>query len=114
MDNPNGLVGIGCFAGEKTLSRVLRRMIESYSLGEAADALREQAGASGGSRALGNLISGTGSAASADRQRVAGFFLSFKDRQLNLSLFTRREGLKCEKFTASLDEVARLRRSRLN
>jgi hypothetical protein len=45
---------------------------------------------------------------------VAGFFLSFKDRQLNLSLFTRREGLKCEKFTASLDEVARLRRSRLN
>jgi hypothetical protein len=110
----NGLVGVGCFAGEATLSRVLRRMIGSYCLGEVADALREQAGASGGSRALGDLISGAGGIETVEKGKVAGFFLSFKDRQLSLSLFTRREGLKCEKFTASLDELARLRRSRLN
>ncbi len=114
MNSLNGWVGVGCFAGEETLARVLRRMIESYSLGEVMDALRERAGASGGSLLLIDLMAGADSVAPIEKGRVAGFFLSFKDRRLNLSLFTRRDGLKCEKFTASLDELAHLRRSRLN
>lgn len=103
MNSPNGLVGVGCFAGEETLSRVLRRMIESYSLGEPAHALRQRAERAGASRVLGDLMAGAGGVESFERGRVAGFFLSFKDRTLNLSLFTRRGGLKCEKFTTSLD-----------
>ncbi len=114
MKSLNGLVGVGCFAGEATLSRVLRRMIESYSLGEVTDALRERLGASSASHALGDLMAGAGSVASVEKERVAGFFLSFKDRKLNLSVFTRKGGLKCEKFTASLDELSQIRRSRLN
>ncbi|MFO7710103.1 MAG: hypothetical protein R6V84_18190 [Desulfobacterales bacterium] len=114
MNSLNGLVGVGCFAGEETLARVLRRMIESYSLGEVADALRERAGATGGGRVLGSLMSGAGRLDPPENGRVAGFFLSFKDRRLNLSVFTRRGGLKCEKFTTTLDEIDRLRRRRLN
>ncbi|MCU0561995.1 MAG: hypothetical protein MUD16_17615 [Desulfobacterales bacterium] len=103
MDRPNAVVGVGCFAGEETLSRVLRRMIASYSLGEPAHALRQRAEGAGASRVLGDLMAGAGGGDSFEKERVAGFFLSFKDRTLNLSLFTRRGGLKCEKFTTSLD-----------
>ncbi|RPJ72996.1 MAG: hypothetical protein EHM15_07940 [Desulfobacteraceae bacterium] len=109
MNAMNGLVGVGCFAGEATLARVLRRMIDSYCLGAAA--FRDQEGASAGGRMLGQLLSG---AAGADGERIAGFFLHFKDCRLDLSVFTRRAGGRCEKFTADMREVARLRRQRLN
>lgn len=111
MNSLNGLVGVGCFAGEATLARVLRRMIDSYCLGAAAEALLDQAGASAGGRMLGKLLAG---AAGAERERIAGFFLSFKGRTLDLSVFTRKNGFTCEKLTADLSAVAGLRRQRLN
>jgi hypothetical protein len=101
VNSVNGLVGVGCFAGEETLSRVLRRMIESCSPGEVAGSLRVWPEASGGSRMLRDLMAGR---EPCNKRRVAGFFLSFKDRKINLSVFTRVGGLKCEKFTASLEK----------
>lgn len=103
MNRPNGLVGVGCFAGEETLSRVLRRMIESYSLGEPARALRQRSEGAGASRVLDDLMAGAGGAQCSEGARVAGFFLSFEDCTLSLSLFTRSGGRKCEKFTTRLD-----------
>jgi hypothetical protein len=47
-------------------------------------------------------------------ETIAGFFLDFDNRQLNLSVFTRGRGRRCRKYTASLEELALLRRSRLN
>jgi len=47
-------------------------------------------------------------------EKIAGFFLAFENQRVNLSVFTRRQGMRCRKYTASLDELSRLRRSRLN
>ena len=37
ISNANGVVGVGCFAGQPTLSRVLDRMMKAYSLGDWKD-----------------------------------------------------------------------------
>ena len=39
ISNANGVVGVGCFAGQPTLSRVLDRMMKAYSLGDWKDAV---------------------------------------------------------------------------
>jgi hypothetical protein len=47
-------------------------------------------------------------------EKIAGFFLTFENQRINLSVFTRRQGRRGRKYTASLDELSRLRRSRLH
>jgi len=84
ISNANGVVGVGCFAGQPTLSRVLDRMMKAYSLGDWKDALSAY-------------------------EKV-----SFENQRPNLSVFTRRQGKQSQKYTASLDELSRLRRSRLH
>jgi hypothetical protein len=111
MNTINGLVGVGCFAGEATLARVLRRVIDAYCLGEAAEAIGAGQDGSAGGRMLGQLLAG---ASGGESEKIAGFFLSFKERTPGLSLFTRREGAGCRKLTADLGEAVRLRRQRLN
>lgn len=113
------MMGVGCFAGQRTLSRVLGRLMEVYSLGDWADAMRMEEGASAGCLALRRLISGeadmpgTDGSSSADEQ-ITGFFLAFENRRLSLSVFLRRQGMRSRKYTASLDELTCLRRSRLH
>jgi hypothetical protein len=111
MNQLNGIVGVGCFACEATLTRILRRMIESCCLADGAEALCDRPGASAGSLLLGSLLSG---GPGAGEKTIAGFFLSVRDRRLDLSVFTRKEGARCETFTADLSELSRLRRQRLN
>jgi hypothetical protein len=113
------MTGVGCFAAPSTLSRVLRRMVAAYSLGDwsAAEGLRKDS--SPAVQALQKLMSsGSVSSASAgpgpEEEGIAGFFLNFDRERLNLSVFTRRRGMPCRKYTASLEELIRLRRSRLH
>jgi len=113
--NADGLVGVGCFAGKGTLSRVLRKMIESTSRGEAADVMHGRSDAPDDYRMLRELLSGIGKATAAPREKaagdlnvekIAGFFLTFKNQQLSLSVFTRGGGLKRESYELPLSTSA--------
>ena len=115
----NKMMGVGCFAGRRTLSRVLGKLMEAYSLGDWTNAVLMEEGSSAGCLALRQLISGdpgmipqdgNGSAG----EKITGFFLAFGNRRLSLSVFLRRQGMRPRKYTASLDELTRLRRSRLH
>jgi hypothetical protein len=106
------MMGVGCFAAPRTLSRVLGRVMASYSLGGWEDALDGTSGPSEGVLALRRLM-GRGGSATPD-ERVAGFFLGFKGRRLHLSVFTRGRGTACRSYTTSVDELTGLRRRRLN
>lgn len=113
------MTGVGCFAGGTTLSRVLRRAIDAYSLGDWSQARSVQPGSSPAVQALQRLMSAasrpTGPAGrTAGEEDVAGFFLSFDREGLSLSVFTRGPGRRRQKFTASLEELTRLRQSRLH
>jgi hypothetical protein len=114
--NANGLVGVGCFAGQGTLSRVLRKMIESTSRGEAGDVVHARADAPDNGRLLRELLAGIGKAGAApgekasavdlNVEKIAGFFLAFKNQQLSLSVFTRGGGLKLENYKFPLPPSA--------
>jgi hypothetical protein len=113
------MTGVGCFAGGITLSRVLRRMMDAYSLGDWSQAQSAQPDTSPAVQVLQRLMSvGSRSSGQADRtprlEDVAGFFLNFDNERLNLSVFTRGRGRRCQKFTASLEGLTRLRQSRLH
>jgi hypothetical protein len=107
------MMGVGCFGAPRTLSRVLGRVMESYSLGGWKDALARAPDDSEGVVALQRLMGVAGGPGSAD-ERVAGFFLGFKGRRLHLSVFTRGRGTARRNYTASLEELTCLRRRRLN
>ena len=115
----NKVMGIGCFAGQQTLSRVLSRLMEAYSLGDWTDAMRMPEGASAGCLALRTLISGSPDMAGQDEngsadEKITGFFLTFENRRLSLSVFLRKQGMRSRKYTTSLDELTGLRRGRLH
>jgi hypothetical protein len=105
------MTGVGCFGAPHTLSRVLGRVMESCSLGGWEDALGAAAGSSEGVRALRQLMGRGGAPAG---ERVAGFFLGFKGSRLHLSVFTRGRGPARRNYTTCVEELAALRRRRLN
>lgn len=113
------MTGIGCFAGGVTLSRVLQRLMDAYSLGDWSSAPGAQPDASPAVQALKRLMHcGGRPLPPADGllqdEDVAGFFLNFAGGKLHLSVFTRGRGRGCRKITAPLDDLARLRQSRLH
>jgi hypothetical protein len=115
----NRMMGVGCFARQPTLSRVLDRMMKAYSLGDWRDAVGAYEKVSPENLVLQTLMSGTSgmNRAHADgktEEKIAGFFLTFENQRPHLSVFTRRQGQQSRKYTASLDELSRLRRSRLH
>jgi hypothetical protein len=115
----NRMMGVGCFARQPTLSRVLGRMMEAYSLGDWKDMALENERTSTGCVALRKLMSGKSEIAGLDgdsvaEEKIAGFFLAFENHRINLSVFTRRQGMLCSKYTACLDRPAHLRRSLQN
>lgn len=116
--SPTRITGVGCFAGGTTLSRVLRRVMHAYSLGDWSGAEGFRQDPSPALQALQKLMSADGSAGQSDRapeqDGIAGFFLNVENQRLNLSVFTRGRGRRCRKYTASLEELTALRRSRLH
>lgn len=118
ISNAKGVVGVGCFAGQPTLSRVLDRMMKAYSLGDWKDAVSGYEKVSPEIIMLQKLMAGTSGMngphedGKAD-EIIAGFFLTFENQRPKLSVITRRQGRQSRKYTASLDELSRLRRSRL-
>jgi hypothetical protein len=116
ISNANGVVGVGCFAGQGTLSRVLRKMIESTSRTEPGNVVHGHADAPDDYRMLRELLSGIGKTTAASREKagatdvnvekIAGFFLMFKNQQLSLSVFTRGDGLKRENYEFPLSSSA--------
>lgn len=113
------MTGVGCFARGVTLSRVLRRMMAAYSLGDWSAVEGFRLDPSPAAQVLHRLMS-DGSAAGNRAGRlpldedIAGFFINFDNQRLNLSVFTRRRGRPCQKYTASLEGLTRLRQSRLH
>ena len=113
------MMGVGCFAAQPTLARVLNRLMETYSLGEWRDAFDRDQISSTECLALRRLISGrSGIDEPAGRkeseEKITGFFLGFENQSLNLSVFTRSRGRQYQKYTASLEELKRLRQTRLH
>jgi hypothetical protein len=108
------VIGVGCFAAEPTLARVLRKMVAAYSLGEWRTILSGE-GSSEKCPIVRRLISGKQDLQNgSDSETIAGFFLGYENQHLKLSVFTRRKGQKSLKYTATLDALTCLRQKRLH
>lgn len=125
MKDP-GLVGIGCFAKPETLSRVLKKLVEGYILGN-FKRLTEEINDNSISSELIQLLKAITVHATENQQtigaqlidslegkKITGFFLALKNERLNLSLFIRENRLKCKKFSTNLDALTQIRKRRLN
>lgn len=118
--NTSKLMGVGCFAKPDKLSRVFKRAVESYALGEVADFNGHN---DGGGSLLDTIIAAmpsgrrvlkSGRFSNTSDKRITGFFLDFKDQGLNLSIFLKGESPHRERFTARLEGLTHLRNKRLN
>lgn len=120
------VTGIGVFAGIQTLTRVFRKIVQNYTLGQfekiRMESELEKLGPDG-AKLLTILMTGIGDAekvrsASCDdvlkTDKITGFFLAQKGQQLELAVFAKGESDKQQKYTACLDEFVKLRRKRLN
>jgi hypothetical protein len=121
------VTGIGCFAKPATLSRVFKKMVQNYTLGqfESVNPAKSQdmAGGVDGTIMLKALISGNGgyfpapdseSYGVAENRKITGFFLTFRNQGLNLSIFARGDRNIQQTYTTRLDGVTELRQKRLN
>ncbi len=126
MMNDPGVIGIGCFAKPETLSRVLKKMVEAYILGNFeghAESPVEKSRSSDLIRLLKAIIEGvagnhqtggTGIIDSLTGKKITGFFLAMEKEGLNLSVFTREGRLTSKKISANLDALTRIRKKRLH
>jgi len=120
------ITGIGCFAKPEKLSRIFLKMIRNYALGqiEGIDpADRKQWGETESTRLMEALIVGknpqshssdSDSTQTPEYQKITGFFLALKDQKLNLSIFAKKWSGRQERYSAVLDVLTQMRRSRLN
>ena len=121
------VTGIGCFAKPATLSRVFKKMVQNYTLGQfesfnMVNGHDEVRGADG-TVLLRALITGKAgyfpwpdseSCRVAENRKITGFFLTLRNQRLNLSIFARGDRDVRERYTASLDAFTELRQKRLN
>lgn len=113
MEREKRMVGVGCFAGERTVARALRRAVERYILGAWDGAPSATRPASEGARLLGRLLTGGAAGGSeAPLERLNGFHLACRGRRLHLCLYL--GGGRLTRRSFSVDELADLRRSRLH
>ena len=121
------ITGIGCFAQPATLSRVFKKMVQNYTLGqfESIDLVNghDEVRGADGTVMLRALIAGkAGYFPSpdsefhrvAENRKITGFFLMLRNQRLNLSIFARGDCNIRERYTASLDAFTELRQKRLN
>jgi hypothetical protein len=121
------VTGIGCFAKPATLSRVFKKMVQNYTLGQfesfnMVNGHDEVRGADG-TVLLRALITGKAgyfpwpdseSCRVAENRKITGFFLTLRNQRLNLSIFARGDCNIRERYTANLDAFTELRQKRLN
>ncbi len=120
------VIGIGCFAKPETLTRVFKKIMHAYTLGQfqAFDRIdgRDPTG-DNGDQLLRALVTGKtecAQTAAADtrgglgNKKISGFFLAFRDQRLNLSVFAKGDRPGHERYTADLAEFTALRQKRLN
>ncbi len=121
------VTGIGCFAKPATLSRVFKKMVRNYTLGQfesinLVNGHDEVRGADG-TVMLKALIAGKAgyfpapdseSCSVAENRKITGFFLTLRNQGLNLSIFARGDRNIRERYTTSLDAFTELRQKRLN
>lgn len=121
------VTGIGCFAKPATLSRVFKKMVQNYTLGqfESINLVNRHDGVMGtdGSAMLKALMAGKAgyfpspdseSCVVVKNRKITGFFLTLRNQRLNLSIFARGDRNVQERYTASLDAFTELRHKRLN
>ena len=121
------VTGIGCYAKPATLSRVFKKMVRNYTLGqfESINLTNNQdvTGGVDGTILLEALISGnpayfagpdSGSCSYAENKKITGFFLAFRNQDLNLSIFARGDRNVQQTYTTRLDGFTDLRQKRLN
>ena len=121
------VTGVGCFAKPATLSRVFKKMVRNYTLGQFESInlanSQDMAGGVDGTIMLKALISGNAgyfpapdseSCSVAENRKITGFFLTLRNQRLNLSIFARGDRNIRERYTASLDAFTELRQKRLN
>ena len=121
------VTGIGCFAKPATLSRVFKKMVRNYTLGqfESINLVNghDEVRAADGTVMLRALITGKAgyfpspdseSCSVAKNRKITGFFLTLRNQRLNLSIFARGDCNIRERYTASLDAFTELRQKRLN
>jgi hypothetical protein len=121
------VTGIGCFAKPATLSRVFKKMVRNYTLGQFESNSRvnghDEVRGSDGTVLLKALIAGkTGyfpspdaeSCSVAENRKITGFFLTLRNQRLNLSIFARGDRNIRERYTASLDAFTELRQKRVH
>ena len=125
MGNQN-FTGIGCFAKPERLRRIFNKLMQEYALGPLdGDQLGDQNILAGGAGAelLKALVAGPTIDWPSDswettrvpeEKKITGFYLSFLDQKLNLAVFTGGTGSKQQIYTATLEELTRLRQKRLN
>jgi hypothetical protein len=120
------VTGIGCFASPQKLSRIFLKMVQNYTLGqlgrtELADGC--ESGATEGAELLKALIAGKATcqyssepdaADKLENKKITGFFLTLKDQNLKLSIFTKIGDCRKERHSAVLDRITRVRCKRLN
>jgi len=121
------VTGIGCFAKPATLSRVFKKMVQNYTLGQFESINRvndhDEVRGADGAALLRALIAGKAgyfptpdseSGVVAESRKITGFFLTLSNQCLNLAIFARGDRNVRERYTASLDAFTELRQKRLN
>ena len=118
--------GIGCFAKPDRLGRIFSKLVQNYTLGpfkgnqlfdgpisnenEGAHLLQAlMAGLTGGSNS-----GGYETLAFKGPKKITGFYLSFNNQKLILSIFARGNSTRQEVYTTNLDELTKIRKNRLN
>jgi hypothetical protein len=121
------VTGIGCFAKPSMLSRIFKKMVRNYTLGqiESIQLVNDHGKTSeaDGSLMLKALLTGkagyypprnSDSCQIASNRKITGFFLTCRGQQLNLSIFAQGDCNSRERYTTSLDGLTELRQKRLN
>ena len=120
------VVGIGCYAKPETLSRVLKKWVEHYVLGNIEGLVRDNGekfvpsdviklmNTIIGAPTVSQQYFGPNATASLQHTRVTGFFLALGNQGLNLSIFTRDRHLAGKKYTTDLACLTKIRQKRLH
>jgi hypothetical protein len=121
------VTGVGCFAKPATLSRVFKKMVRNYTLGqfESINLVNDHDAVKGadGTALLRTLMAGKAgyfpspnseSCVVVENRKITGFFLTLRNQRLNLSIFARGDRNVRERYTARLDAFTELRHKRLN
>ena len=121
------VTGIGCYAKPAKLSRVFKKMVQNYTLGQFESVnpanSQDMAGGVDGTIMLKALISGNGgyfpapdseSYGVAENRKSTGFFLTFRNQGLIVSIFARGDRNIQQTYRTCLDGFTELRQKRLN